>query len=121
VDEEQKVQAIMAAGYGFGALALVAPRALARGIGFTDTSGQATYLSRFAGLRNLALAQTLLLLGDDPGLRRRFLQVGAAMFAADAAHATVTGLARTVPRRAALTVVALTAPLAALAWSAAEG
>jgi hypothetical protein len=118
MDEEQQVQAIIASGYGFGAASIVAPRLLGKLYGFGDLSEQEVFLQRFAGVRNVALAQILTMLADEPKLRRRMLQVATAMFAADTAHALGLAVAGKVPRRGALMLAATTGVLGVLAAQA---
>lgn len=119
MNDQQRATALMATGYGFGAMGLAAPRAMSSTFGVNNVSDEYLALMRTFSLRNLALAQALRLVNDDDKLRKRFFTIAAAMFSADTVTALATASTGKIGWRTALTLAAVTATAAAIAASGA--
>ncbi len=119
MDDQQRGMALMAAGYGFGAAGALAPRLVASTFGMGDVSDEYLTLMRTFSTRNLALARAFQMVAGDDKLRKRFFTVAAAMFSADAALAFLAAATGRGPKRAGLSLGAITAVLAAIAASGA--
>ena len=103
-----------------GVLGWIFPTLSARLFGIDPAKNPAApYLGRLFAARELALVAPLL--GEDPDVQRRSLQVGMAVDSADAVASVLAGARGTLPKRAAA-MTGLTAVAAALlGWIALEG
>ena len=117
MDDNQRATALMAAGYGFGAAGVAAPRLVAAAFGLRDASDEYVALLRSFSTRNLALAQALQMVNHDGKLRKRFFTLAAAMFSADAATSFLMAATGRIGWRSALSVGGTMAVLAAIAAS----
>lgn len=119
MDDQNRSIALMAAGYGFGAAGLLAPRLVSSTFGMSDVSDEYVALLRMFSTRNLALAQALQSVNRDARMRKRLFTVAAAMFSADTAMAVATAASGRINWRTALSLGTTTAILAAIAASGA--
>jgi hypothetical protein len=101
MDEQQTARAVGASAIAFGALAVLAPRALARAFGLGHTNREFVYMLRFAGVANAALGVNLVS-AEDEGSRRRLLIMAAAGDGLNCLLAIPAGLSR---RTATLLVI----------------
>ncbi len=76
MDDERIAQVVAASALGFGVLATVAPRSLARLFGIGDVNRDLVYLLRFAGIESVSLGVNLWS-ARDPRDRRRLLAMAA--------------------------------------------
>lgn len=119
MDDQQRATVLMAAGYGFGAAGMVAPKLVAKTFGLNDVSDEYAALMRGFSTRNLALAQVMQTVRGERELRKRFFIVAAAMFSFDTAVSLLTAATGRVGWRPALTLAVTTGGLAAIAASGA--
>lgn len=119
MDDQQRGTALMAAGYGFGAAGVLAPRLVASAFGMRDISDEYVALMRTFSTRNLALARAFQMVSHDDKMRKEFFTVAAAMFSADTVMAVVTAATGRTSKRGALSLGVVTAVLAAIAASGA--
>ena len=119
MNDQQRATALMATGYGFGAVGLAAPRVMSSTFGVNNVSNEYLALMRTFSIRNIALAQALQLVNDDDNLRKRFFTIAAAMFAADTVTAFASASTGRIGWRPALSLAAVTAVATAIAASGA--
>ena len=115
MDDQQRGTVLMAAGYGFGAVGLAAPKLMSAIFGVRNASDEYAAAMRMVAARNIALAQAFRLVSDDDKMRKRFFTVAASLFAADSATALLSALTGRITWRTALSLGATTGALAAIA------
>lgn len=93
MNEQQTARAVGASAIAFGALAVFAPRALARACGLSHTNREFVYMLRFAGVANAALGINLVSAGDQES-RRRLLIMAAVGDGLNCLLAIPAGLSR---------------------------
>ena len=100
-----------------GAVALLAPAALARRLEGTPEANPAVlYALRLFGVRTVVIGAELLL--GDEAQRARSLRTGVAIHASDATAAVVAGVRRQLPARVAATAALISIVNTALALTA---
>ena len=110
---EQARQAIIGIRLSTGTLGALAPRPLGRLFGIRAEDNPAgPFIGRLYAFRNVAIG-AVLAEGDEEEVRR-WLQWGIVIDVADAAAALAGGLRGYLPKRAAVSIVAFAAAVAAL-------
>ena len=121
MDDAQRAQVLMGAGYVFGASGALAPGVVSRLFGIKDSSGEMQSTVRMMSFRNVALAAVLTGVADDEAARKRFFTIGAALFAADTVATILAAVKGKVSPRTAVMLGGTTAALAAVAATGATG